>query len=680
MKIILITFSLIFCLFWVLPVGAIANTESFNQFINIVNPVRISSYTKDPVSGLEAEYEEIRKRGLDATWLLTFDVIDRDDMVLAIKRLNEDQEVGIFLEVTPALAFEAGVEYKKTDSWHRANSVFLSGYVQSDRKKIIDTVFKKFKEIFGFYPTSVGGWWNDSFSLEYMKSTYGITANLTCADQFETDGYHIWGQYWGAPFYPSKYHAGIPAKDGTSKLDLVSIQWAPRDPLNGYYSSRYSTQDYFTLGLDIEYFEKLIRLYAEKNKNSFGQITLGLEGDFAAETYRGIYAKQMEVIDRLRNSGNYKITTMREFSDWYRSQFKDNTPDYFIESGDLLGQAQKVIWYQSTNYRIGMIYDEKELKLKIIDLRTYLNNFKEPYFLSPNFQIDLFINIPSVIDSINNPQSAWEIDNLKLKSIENKEFYSLSFEDGKIIRLINDSIIFEGFGNQLTLPLIIQNSPKLNFKKINNSLVIYPELEYSYGGERLTLSDLSIKATYFLWRPKVQLVSASIKAIVIITSIFIIFILKKKLRFKLKVLGILYIPFIVAGLTIFLTNNQVYYVNPSEVDALEHLSVLPYGKIAVVSDGCLICKWQTKYPPPAFAGKKNYVGKLSRKPIVYNSTVFNAQSRQEGREELKKLGVKYIYLVKYEGYLEEMPFSPGDLNVEKIYENANAQIWQVKTS
>lgn len=676
MKILQIILTIIVFLFWLLPVNSSAQAANLNQFINIVNPIRISSYSQDPGASLAAQYSEIKKRSLSATWLLTYDAMLNRDINSVSMAMDQSQELGLFLEVTPLFAKDSGVTYNKTDSWHRANAVFLSGYTQEDRRKLIDMVFEKFKTTFGFYPTSVGAWWIDSYSLEYMKSKYGITANLTCADQFETDGYHLWGQYWSAPFYPSKKHAGIPAKDANSKLDLVTIQWAPRDPLNGYYSSRYSSQDYFTSGLDIDYFEKLIKLYAQKNRNDFGQITLGLEGDLTADAYRGIYAQQMDLVTRLRNDGNYQITTMRQFSDWYRSQFKSQTPDFFIASDDLLGKAQKAIWYQSPNYRIGMVYNEKESKLAIIDLRTYFSNFQEPYYLSPNFQLDLFINIPSVIDSMNNPQSKWEISNLKLMSIEKKDgSYDINFENNKVIRVSQNLITFNNF-SQLEQSIFVKNSPKLKFKKTGSSLTISPKSSYPYQDDGLIFSDLSIEATYFLWRPKIHLLGQVIVGF-LAAAFVILFFIKKRLPFKLKLLIILILPFLIGGIILYFTNSQIYSVNQSEIDALDHLAALPYGKVVVVKNGCLICKWQTKYPPPAFAGKKDYVRKLSHKPIVYNATIFQAKSRKEGRQELNKLAPKYIYLVRYEGYLEEMPFSPGDLNVEKIYENANTQIWQV---
>jgi len=29
-------------------------------------------------------------------------------------------------------------------------------------------------------------------------------------------------------------------------------------------------------------------------------------------------------------------------------------------------------------------------------------------------------------------------------------------------------------------------------------------------------------------------------------------------------------------------------------------------------------------------------------------------------------------------YAEKIPFSPGDLNIEEVYSNANAEIWRIK--
>ena len=45
---------------------------------------------------------------------------------------------------------------------------------------------------------------------------------------------------------------------------------------------------------------------------------------------------------------------------------------------------------------------------------------------------------------------------------------------------------------------------------------------------------------------------------------------------------------------------------------------------------------------------------------------------------LKEKNIDYIYLAKYEEYIEALPYLPDDLGLDKIYENGNAEIWKVK--
>jgi len=206
-------------LFFILPTKVLAQETNLNQFVSIVNPVRISPYTKNPSASLMSEYQEVAKRNLPATWLLTYDAMLDAGINSTIKAMNQSQELGLFLEVTESFAKDSEVTYNKTDSWHRASSVLLSGYPQEDRRKLVDQALEKFKIFFGFYPTSVEAWWVDSYSLDYMQAKYGISANLTVADQFATDGYQIWGQYWSTPFYPSKFHSGMPAVTLANRLD-----------------------------------------------------------------------------------------------------------------------------------------------------------------------------------------------------------------------------------------------------------------------------------------------------------------------------------------------------------------------------------------------------------------------------------------------------------------------------
>ncbi len=642
---------------------------SNNQFVTIVNPFRISSYTRDPKAALLAQYKQVKIRNLPATWLLTYDVLINPDTHADILEFDSLQEVGVFLEVTPKFASASGVLYNKTDSWHRAHTVFLSGYTQEDRIKLIDKIFEEFKKIFGFYPKSVGGWWVDSFSLDYMKKKYDISANLTVADQFATDGYKLWGQYWSTPFYPSKYHAGIPARTVENKLDLVTIQWAARDPLNGYGKageSTFSTQDYFTRNLSDDYFEKLVDLYTKQNGNMFGQITIGLEGDFTPEVYGGNFSRQLDIVKKKQDEGQIKVLTMKDFSLRYRSMFTKLSPAHIIQTDDLLGKKIKTFWFQSPVYRINITYDYESNKTYVNDFRSYHGDFEEPYYFSPNRDLNLQINIPSIIDSAGNPEDGWLIVDTKLKSVDirdNKLF--LNFDKAQI-QLEEGKINISGKIN--SLPQRVARSPYLQVVKKWGKIELEPKIKWPYPEEGFKFRDLTQEATFFLKQRKVIVAFA----LIVLGLIFTPMRLKVPLFFLWTIfLGGLYMK-------LYLPNTREYSVNQGELDALIRLKLMDGKKIVVMNNVCLQCSWHTRVMPAVFANKRDYVKKITGKEIVYNLDVFNAKTREEGRSNLKSLNADYIYVVRFEDYVEKTPFSPGDLNIEEIYSNANAEIWRIR--
>lgn len=649
-----------------------------NQFVTLVNPIRISSYTHDPLRSVKNQYSVVSQHRFPATWLLTYDAISHDGIFSVMRGMDKMQEFGILFEVTPEFAKASGISYHETGSWHHSNAVLLSGYTQEERVQLINTVFEKFRSRFGYYPTSVGSWWTDSFSQSYMREKYGITANLGVADQFSTDGYQVWGQYWSTPFYPSKYHAGIPASDTDTKLDIVNIQWAPRDPLNGYYNSLYSSQDYKTGGVNqkTDYFEKLINLYAGKHGNQFGQITVGLEGDLLSDTYKGEFTNQMEVVGKLRNTGQFKVTTMEGFSKWYRSSFPDLSPPHLIVADDLLGSKSRVVWYQSPRYRVGLVKDDENgLVTKIIDLRTYHTDLKEPYYESPNRENTLSIYVPSVFDEVNNKEDIWKVPFGQITSIDgdnNEATVNFGSEDSIIFR--PEEIFVKN--KQIAIPEILKKHPAIKTIKTNSGWEILPKVTWIVPRDGIVIKALTIEATHFLKQKKVL----GILGIIIILSFVIsAFVLKLKAFPVIKLLAVITIfsPIFAGGFYWYSVNTFSYSVSQGEIEVLFHLSVLPQGKVLVYNNECLQCLWYTGHKPAVFANKRGYVQKYGKHSIVYNSSVFKAETRLEAKQEFAKSKARYIYLSKVEGYIEKTPFSPGDLGIEKIYSNANAELWQV---
>ena len=130
----LLKFLPVLIIFFLFPLKISADFEE-NSFITIVNPVRISHTTKNPKESLLAEYNEVKKFSFPATWLFTYDALKNKEIVELTKSMDNKQEFGIFLEVSPDFAQASSVSYNLADSWHRATSIFLSGYTQEDRIK-----------------------------------------------------------------------------------------------------------------------------------------------------------------------------------------------------------------------------------------------------------------------------------------------------------------------------------------------------------------------------------------------------------------------------------------------------------------------------------------------------------------------------------------------------------------
>lgn len=581
---------------------AVAN----DQFITVVNPVRISHYNPDSSEGVSAQYGIINEFGLPATWLMTYDALSDPKLVKVIKGFSNNQELGIFMEITPSFAKASGVTYFQSGSWHFGSSVFLTGYTREDRLKLIDRIFSKFKETFDSYPTSVGAWWIDSASIKYMKDKYEITAVLGCADQYATDNYQLWGQYWSTPFYPSLHHAGTPAQDVSNKIDVVKLQWAARHPRDGYLSSLYSTQDYFTLPKkeSTEYFSRLLDIY-QKSQNRFSQITVGLEGDFSPNVYQGEFKNQIAIV--AKNSA--KKTTMAGFADWYQMSFPEVSPEQTIE-------IDNFIWYQSPFYRVGL--DKKTNT--IVDMRVYSKNIIEPYDKWPQREKDLRIYIPSVIDTHQSPNEKWELGKAEIKF--SPEYLTISNLTLAPPKWVTDSLYLE-----------VKQSKSDTWKFI-------PKKEYPWSPEGATIRDWSLEAKHILKSPRTLLKTIFSKDI-------------QKL------------------------SRETYSISSGELEALEKLRLMESGKVLVYDHECLQCSWFGLYRPAVFANTRRYVKDYSQKPIVYNKSIVEAQDRVASKKELQALKVKYIYLVKYADYQEILPFSPGDLGVEVIFENAYVKIWQV---
>lgn len=303
---------------------------SENKFITLIYPVRSRDlWQNKSLSHLDTIFKQLRVRKLTSTWLLQYDALKDKELVNRIKNCPQC-EFGLFLEVSEDLATDSNVSYILGDGhWYRPDKIFLSGYSLSDRVQLLETQFKKFKKTFGNYPKSVGVWYLDPFSQNFMEKNYGVTGVVSVADQFDTDGQRYWGKPWGTPYYSQKYSTQAPANSLENKSSVVQLQWAQRHPTDAWGSgpkfSQFSLQanDYINNKKDTEYFKNLADLYLE----STGQITIGLE---VGQELLGFWEEHLRQLDYV---AHFKTLTQSEFSAWYKKTYPILSPETRVSDG-----------------------------------------------------------------------------------------------------------------------------------------------------------------------------------------------------------------------------------------------------------------------------------------------------------------------------------------------------------
>ncbi|TSC88573.1 MAG: Uncharacterized protein G01um10147_69 [Microgenomates group bacterium Gr01-1014_7] len=437
---IILFFSFLFFLSFPLPV--LAQT---NSFVSIVNPVRGEDFwdLKDqkPQTAVLGQMDILKRFNASATWLIRFDALSNKTITSALK--GSQSEKGLFLEITPTWAKAAGVKYHSGENWHAAGSAFLTGYEREEREKLIDSVFSRFKEVFGFYPTSVGAWWIDSYSLDYMQKKYAVSAALIVADQYSTDNYQIWGQYFSTPYYPSKKNALHPAQTLENKLPMVITQWATRDPVNGYgngvIESTYSLQanDYIDYhNLDIKYFSKLIDIYTKQPLNQLSQLVVGLENSYSWQKYSKEYENQVETLVSKRKSSQISLATMRDFASWYKSKFPDLSPQHLIVADDPLGTYEqssstnkKVVWFMNPYYRAGWFLNQDGSVFR--DIRQYIDGSEELCFKARCDSVNFATSATRVLDEVSFGHK-WVIDDGRITDfnvVKQGENYEITYKN-----------------------------------------------------------------------------------------------------------------------------------------------------------------------------------------------------------------------------------------------------------
>lgn len=369
------------------------------NIVNIINFIRGVDPRNPDINLLEPVENQIRllkEYKLSGTFLIQYDAMLKEEFANLLKdEINENIEVGAWLEIVQPLVEKAGLHWRGREGfswdWH-GHVGFSVGYTTKEREKLVDVFMEDFKGIFGGYPSSVGSWLIDAHTLSYIWEKYGIVASCNCKDQWGTDGYTLWGGYYGQAYYPSRRNAFTPAQNPDSGIPVPVFRMLGSDPIYQYDAGLIKEEEFKSpeaqpvITLEPVYpegggSEEWVKWYLKENFNnlslSFGYTQVGQENSFGWQAIGEGLENQLKLISEKVNHGELEVETLRDSGRWYKSVYRLTPSSSISALSDWRDGEHKSIWYNSRYYRINFFWEGK--KFWIRDLHIFDEKYTERY-------------------------------------------------------------------------------------------------------------------------------------------------------------------------------------------------------------------------------------------------------------------------------------------------------------
>lgn len=341
---------------------------------------------------LREELELCKRCSFRSTVLLQYDALVTPAYP-DLLRSGYDVEIGLWLEIVQPLAEAAGLVWQGRYPWDwdiRVN--FLSAYTVEERVAMIDAAFDTFKRIFGSYPKVAGCWSIDSFSLDYIERTYGLSAFCVCKEQYGTDGITVWGGPYTGGYYPSKKNAVVPAREKQNQIGIPMFRMLGPDPVDQYDLGLGSPeQDQKVCSLEPVYEfgggdPDWVDWFFKENYNgkslSLAYAQFGQENSFDWVNISKGLPMQFEKLKEKADSGEIILQTLGETGEEFKRRFALTPPNSTCADSDSDNTGRKTAWYYSRYYRVNIMFDKNRAWIR--DLQLYSDDYAEPHLYQRN--------------------------------------------------------------------------------------------------------------------------------------------------------------------------------------------------------------------------------------------------------------------------------------------------------
>ncbi|MDO4940773.1 MAG: hypothetical protein Q4E33_03675 [Erysipelotrichaceae bacterium] len=331
--------------------------------------------------------------GLKTTIQMTYSSLFNDEAVEIAKHDHEKygDEIALTLLGLPCEEFRKKYKTKEFCIWM---------FSKEDKHNIVDDVFEKFYEKFGFYPESTGSYYMDAELINYIKEKYPSVkcAVATCFEE-GPKAYHTCNNSWytlmdggpWAPWIPSKQNTHAPAANKQEDSGIVAIPHLSRDLLACYdgNGSNFGTHPqnvlrgmiYDTKTWEFPYFYNLVDQYRyqEKFNNGYcynmvfvgpGWMNKMGRWEQPYELLEKAYKDGCNYYGELKKQGQLVDMTMAEFADHYRSIKTYEEPECALWRDILYGSNKQLFWYLDPYMRACINMDQGGA---LVDLRPYVS-------------------------------------------------------------------------------------------------------------------------------------------------------------------------------------------------------------------------------------------------------------------------------------------------------------------
>lgn len=355
-----------------------------------------SGVLQESLDIFRTQQQVAHENGLRTTIQMTYASLFNDEAVAIAKEHHEQfgDEIGCTFLGIQCAEFREKFKSKELAIWL---------FSLEQKQQIVDEVFEKFFDVFGFYPQSTGSYYMDSELVNYIKERYPQVkaAVATCWEEGPKaywNANNSWytlldGGPWN-PWIPSKRNIHCPASDEADDIGIVAIPHLSRDLMAVFDGpgSYYGTHPQNILrGMvyddgEIPYFKNIVDQYRAMEKYNRGYAynmmfvgpgwmskTGRWEADYALllKSYRD----GMAYYGELKRQGKLTDLTMSEFADVYRQGRSYDRPECTLWKDILYGSKRQMFWYADPTMRFCLDINQGGA---MVDLRPYAAKLVRP--------------------------------------------------------------------------------------------------------------------------------------------------------------------------------------------------------------------------------------------------------------------------------------------------------------